>query len=72
MEFLLGGLLSATLLVLIFMGLKKIEDKSREKGVHCITTLFFVHIIGPCLIPVLILLLVAAVGGIALWLIGVR
>ena len=72
MGFLLVGLLSIALLVLIFMGLQKIDDKSREKGVYCVTTLFFAHVVGPILIPVLIVFMAVAVGGIALGLASMR
>lgn len=66
MAFIVVGLICIVLVVLIFKGVSKMEDKAREKDVYYTVVPLFTHLVAPILIPILTLLLAVAVIGIAL------
>ena len=66
MAFIVVGLICIILVVLIFKGISKMEDKAREKDVYYTVVPLFTHIVAPILVPILTLLLVVAVVAIAL------
>ena len=66
MAFIVVGLICIVLVVLIFNGISKMEDKAREKGVFYTVVPLFTYFVAPILVPILTLLLAVAVVGIAL------
>ena len=72
MAFIVVGLACIFLVVLIFKGISKMEDKAREKDVYYTFAPLFTHLVAPILVPILTLLLGVAVVGIALGLAMMR